>query len=88
MNRHPQAVSAQDLFVALDREYRRRTRRCGKCGFTVPFAVFRNEEDEGGAWAVDPSEQCTPECRDALEELVSSFQKKYRLAGPGHPGLM
>ena len=88
MSPQSQAMRAADLFVILDKAYRRRTRRCGKCGFSIPFAVFRDEDDEQGAWAVDPSEECTPECRGELEDLVARFQKRYRLAGQGPPGLM
>ena len=88
MTPQPRALSAADLFVVLDKAYRRRTRRCGRCGFSIPFAMFRDEENEAGAWVVDPSEECTPECRGELEELVARFQKKYRLAGQGTPGLM
>jgi hypothetical protein len=88
MTPQPRAVGASDLFVVLDKAYRRRARRCGKCGFTIPFAVFRSEEGEEGAWAVDPSDECTPECRGELEELVARFQKKYRLAGSDRPRLL
>jgi hypothetical protein len=87
MNRAPESIGAADLFVVLDKAYRRRTPRCGKCGFSIPFGVFRDDSDLGGSWAVDPSWGCTPECRDALEELVASFQKKYRLEPSGRRGL-
>ena len=88
MTLQPRAVSAADLFVVLDKAYRRRTRRCGRCGFSIPFPVFRDEDNGEGAWIVDPSEECTPECRGELEELVASYQKKYRLEGRGPSGLM
>ena len=88
MTPQPRAMRASDLFVVLDKAYRRRARRCGKCGFSIPFAVFRDEEGEEGAWAVEPSEECTPECRGDLEELVARFQKRYRLAGSDRPGLL
>lgn len=88
MSPRAQPIRAADLFVVLDKAYRRRTRRCGRCGFTIPFSVFRDEQGEQGAWAVDPSEECSPECRGELEELVARFQKKYRLSGNDRPGLM
>jgi hypothetical protein len=87
MNREPQPIGAADLFVVLDKEYRRRHRRCSKCGFSIPYGVFRGEGGYGGAWAVDPSEECAPECRHALEELVSTYQKKFRLERSARPGL-
>ncbi|HEX5130302.1 MAG TPA: hypothetical protein VFV90_11180 [Usitatibacter sp.] len=79
----------EDLFVVLDKAYRRRARRCGNCGFSLPFPVFRDDEEAPASWSVIPSDQCTPECLDALDELVASFQKSYRLSEPsGSPGLM
>ena len=84
----PRPIGAADLFVALDKAYRKRRRSCGKCGFSLPFAVFRDEDDAGGDWAVDPSEECTTVCRGELEALVASFQKRYRLERPGGAGLM
>ena len=89
MRLQPQTIRAADLFVVLDKEYRRRTRRCGRCGFSLPLPVFRDEEDAPGSWTVIPSEECTPECLNALDELVSSYQKNYRLSEPsGAAGLM
>ena len=75
-----QAMRAADLFVVLDKAYRRRTRRCGRCGFSLPYPVFRDDDAATGAWAVMPSESCTHDCVEILEELVGRFQKDYRLA--------
>jgi len=75
-----------DLFVVLDKAYRRRARRCGKCGFSLPYPVFRSDDAEAGAWAVLPSETCTHECGALLEELVGRFQKDYRLSPRGGAG--
>ena len=79
----------EDLFVVLDKAYRRRARRCGTCGFSLPFPVFRDDEETAASWSVLPSDQCSSECLDALDELVASFQQAYRLSEPsGRSGLM
>ena len=89
MRLQPRPIRPQDLFVVLDKAYRRRARRCGHCGFSLPFPVFRDDDGSPASWSVIPSEQCTPECLDVLDELVASFQKSYRLSeGSGRPGLM
>ena len=72
-------VGASDLFVMLEKEYRKRTRGCAACEFTLPHQIRRGEGDAGG-WFVIPNGGCTPECRSALEDLVALFQKTYRLA--------
>lgn len=80
----PKSLQATDLFVLLEKEYRRRTRRCGKCGFSLPYRVFAADERAAkGAWSVIPAQSCTHGCRAILEELVSSFQKSYRLSDTG-----
>jgi hypothetical protein len=40
------AIRSADLFVVLDRAYRRRARRCGKCGFSLPFQECLDRLDE------------------------------------------
>ena len=87
MSPQPRPLRAADLYVVLDKAYRRRARRCGKCGFSLPFPVFRGADEASGEWAVNPSESCAPECAQALEELVSRMQKEYRLEGREGPGL-
>jgi hypothetical protein len=85
----PQPIGAADLFVVLDKAYRRRTRRCGQCGFSLPFPVFRDDHEEPASWSIMPSEECTAECLDMLDRLVAELQKSYRLSEPsGRAGLM
>src|SRR6187200_1097904 len=86
--RQPRAMEAADLFVVLDKAYRRRARRCGKCGFSLPYPIFRNDDEDAGAWSVMPSADCSHDCTEILEELVGNFQKDYRLSrqGPARTG--
>jgi hypothetical protein len=89
MRLQPGPMRAEDLFVVLDKAYRRRARRCGRCGFSLPFPVFRDDEATPASWSVIPSGECTSDCLDVLDELMSGFQKTYRLSEPcGRPGLM
>ena len=89
MRLQPKPMRAEDLFVVLDKAFRKRARRCGRCGFSLPFPVFRDDEAAPESWSVFPSEQCTPECLDVLDELISTFQKTHRLsAPPGRTGPM
>ena len=73
------SLGASDLFVLLEKEYRRRARGCATCAFTLPYRIRRNEAGEG-AWSVIPTASCSPDCRSVLEDLVALFQKSYRLA--------
>ena len=71
------AVDATDLFVLLERDFRRRTRSCPRCTFSVPF---RTDGDctHGANWSVISS-GCSPVCESILEDVVAQFQRSYRL---------
>jgi hypothetical protein len=76
-------LTAADLFVLLEREYRKRARECDTCFFTLPFRVDPTGPGEAN-WSVVPSTGCeNNNCRLILEELVSRHQAQYRLAGDG-----
>jgi hypothetical protein len=73
-------LGAADLFVQLDRAFRRKTRVCRRCAFSLPFRL------RGGAqpnWSVIPSEQCPHHCLMILEDLLAEFQSAYRLSDTG-----
>ena len=71
-------VTAADLFVLLDREFRRRKpRECPDCFVQLPYRV-----DAKGAvanWEVVTPPGCTNGCAAAFEELVGEFQALYEL---------
>ena len=79
----PRTLRAANLFVQLEKAYRRRTRRCGRCGFSLPYPTFRDDDRAIGAWSVIPSDECSHECRAILEDLVRNFQKTYSLLDTG-----
>ena len=71
-------MSAADLFVLLDREFRRRQpRECGACYVQLPFRV--DVPDNGNAnWEVVIT-RCPTACESVLQELVAEFQQRYEL---------
>ena len=86
----PKTLAASDFYVVLERAFRRKTRSCGRCVFSMPFRVGSTAAREAN-WAVIPSEDCTQRCRDILEDLIADFQRAYRLSDSGRfhvaPGL-
>jgi hypothetical protein len=72
----PQAIGSTDLFVLLERAFRRESRNCGGCTFTLPYELAHDHGD----WSVIPGTSCSDECRQLLEDLVSRYRTKYRLA--------
>ncbi len=75
-------LESTDLFVKLEREFRRKSRRCAKCGFSLPYRVFSATPDKAN-WSVIPSQACSRHCRSILEDLVAKYQAAYRLSESG-----
>ena len=75
----PKRVGASDLFVLLEKAYRRSTPGCTNCVFSIPFRIFRSEAGREGAWSVIPAGECSHDCRAVLDDVVARFQKSYRL---------
>ena len=81
--KHTIPIPAADLFVLLEREYRKQARECEACFFTLPFRIDPTGPGEAN-WTVVPSAGCENDnCRLILEELVARHQAEYRLAGDG-----
>ena len=72
-----QAVTPSDLFVVLERAFRRRSRGCKACDFSIPYPM-----PDANTWGVDPGESCSHFCRLILEDLVDEFRGAYRLTSP------
>ncbi len=67
----------EDLFVLLERAYRRKARSCSSCVFTLPY---RTEADVDASWSIIPSAACSDPCRAVLEDVVAQHQATYHLA--------
>ena len=71
-------VTSTDLWVLLDREFRRRRpRECGACFVPLPFRVDTPEGVPN--WEVD-IRSCDKRCELILEELVQELQARHDLA--------
>jgi hypothetical protein len=72
-------VSAAELYVILDREFRlRRSKGCDACYITLPFRVDRH--DEGSAnWEVLLPADCQKGCGEVLDALVARYADVYEL---------
>ena len=75
-------LTASDLYALLDRDFRRRTRQCTKCNFSMPYRLFGNGRDPGN-WSVIPSASCSHYCEAVLDEVVSGYRSTYRLSETG-----
>ena len=80
MNRRT-STTAADLFVLIDREFRRRKpRECSACYVPLPYRVDRSE-DASANWEIVLPTSCSWGCDLLLEEIVEEFQARYNLAG-------
>lgn len=79
MDTNKPAMTAADLFVLLDREFRRRRpRECSRCVILLPYRVPR-VHGRAGNWDIDMPQSCDDGCAVAFEELVAEFQGLYDL---------
>jgi hypothetical protein len=80
-NRTP--IEAADLYVLLQREFRRRQRaECNTCFVQLPFRVDRQDE-LGPNWEVVMPPQCSQDCAVLLEELLTEYGHLYDLTTDG-----
>jgi hypothetical protein len=68
-------VTPTDLFVVLDRAFRRRSRGCRKCDFSLPFSL-----PDSNTWTVEPTASCSDFCRLLLNDIVDEYRGAYRLS--------
>jgi hypothetical protein len=73
------ALPAPDLFVVLDRAFRRRARECSGCAFTLPFHLPKRRAGAAN-WSVAAAAACSEKCKLILDELVAQHQSTYELA--------
>jgi hypothetical protein len=73
------AVNAADLFVLLDREFRRRKpRECSQCFIQLPFRIDARDPQVAN-WEAHVPSSCGHGCELIVEELVFEFQSLYDL---------
>ena len=76
MNRKT-ALAAADLFVLIDREFRKRkARECAACSLQLPYPVQRPHDAN---WEMIAPGDCGRGCGPVFEDLVREFQRLYEL---------
>ena len=73
------SLAASDLWVLLERAYRRRARDCAACAFSLPYRTDAADPAQAN-WSIIPSSGCCGLCRHILEDVVAEYQGSYRLA--------
>ena len=76
-------IEAADLYVLLQREFRRRqSGNCDACFVQLPFRVDRHD-DYAPNWELVMPPQCPNGCVELLEELVVEYGTLYDLRSGG-----
>jgi hypothetical protein len=77
--KHKTEIHAADLYVLLQREFRRRQApECAACYVQLPYRVDRIEPDAPN-WEVSVPASCAHGCQSLIEELVGEFGALYDL---------
>ncbi|HET7729275.1 MAG TPA: hypothetical protein VFK48_04500 [Usitatibacter sp.] len=75
------AVSAAELYVMLDREFRaRRPPGCSHCVAPVPYAS-RRAQSTACNWQVVDVPECPKGCHERIAEMVAAFAARFDLMG-------
>jgi hypothetical protein len=75
-------LAASDLFVLLDREFRRRRpRECPSCEAQLPYPVQRPGAVSN--WEALVPMGCGQGCATIFEEVLAEFQRMYELKAEG-----
>jgi hypothetical protein len=75
-NRTP--IAAADLYVLLQREFRRRqVPDCSACYVQLPFRVDRS--DGHANWEVIVPSLCAFNCREVMDEVIEDLSQRYDL---------
>jgi len=73
------SITAGELYVQLDREFRqRRPRECASCYLMLPYRVDRVDGEAN--WEVIIPAGCSHGCANVIEELVAEYGQEYDLA--------
>ena len=72
-------ISAGELYVILDREFRlRQSRQCSSCFILLPYRVDQTNGDAN--WEIVLPPECKFACANIVEELVEQYSTVYDLA--------
>jgi hypothetical protein len=74
------AITAGQLYVILDREFRmRQSPRCGNCYILLPYRVDEPDGDRAN-WEVGVPPECPYECAGIVDQLVEKYSEPYDLS--------
>jgi hypothetical protein len=77
---HRSEIFAADLYVLLQREFRRRqSPDCTACYMQLPFRVDRVDPASPNWEVVIPPDACPKGCKEIIEDLVNEFAVLYDL---------
>jgi len=72
-------IAAADLYVLLQREFRRRqVPDCSSCYVQLPFRVDRNETNAAN-WEVIIPSACSYNCREIMDGVIEELSRRYDL---------
>jgi hypothetical protein len=76
-------LSAGELYVILDREFRlRQSRECSTCYILLPYRV--DQTNGNSNWEIVLPPPCPFGCSEILEQLVEKYSDMYKLDGDGN----
>ena len=73
------SLAPSDLYVLLERAYRKRARDCTACMFSLPYRTDSSDAPQSN-WSIVPSSGCCGLCRHILDDVLAEHQAFYRLA--------
>jgi hypothetical protein len=80
MQNNRKQISAGELYVMLDREFRtRQSRECKSCYILLPFRIDQPDHSKPN-WEIVPPAECMYNCAALIEEIVEAYAKVYDLA--------
>ena len=75
-----EAVSLEELFAIIDREFQKvRPSRCKRCITPLPFRKAVPDEVSAN-WTIVEPEDCPDKCRVLFAEVVTRLMSEYELA--------
>lgn len=72
------SLNSSDLYVVLEKAFRRRSRECDGCTFSMPYPQ-KSDGEAGKDWTVTLTNACSPRCLAILEEIVARYRREYAL---------
>ena len=80
MSNHRKTITAGELYVMMDREFRmRQSRDCGGCYILLPYRIDQPDHSNAN-WEIVPPAECAYGCALIIEDLVDKYSQAYDLS--------